>query len=676
MAVEIKLDLDASGATGKIGQVALALKGLERTADDIDIDFDADIGNITDEINKFSEALEGIDVDMDDIGSQLESAAKELNEAEVTVSTDGPDGSTGDGDSTGDDPPFRVSDYTADFPNFSEAATADGSGDEDGFSFHRFKSKLADATGFDTSQIRSLGLSDEADYSDLDWNELQSKAKDEGVYGTNPSRKDLESRLAEKHRFGGREIVIDTDKLGTVSFDRAMQAKRSEGDVDATSPDVGIMDDDRDRKSIFRRSAESAQGVDNLKDSFGSLGSRLRRLKPTMGKYMQLLAAMIPIAVALGTQLLGVAAAMGAVGAAGAGIMGLGLLGHADSLEGSVAEAKSQIQSLKQDTFDVFQPVMQQFAPMQARMFDSMPGGMQGISEAMEGLTAYEDTFYEIGSALAGGMEEAIDIIVRNEDAISQLATRFGGIIGSDLLDFFEWLIKTAYENQELIISLGEAFMDFASIAYNISMIIARIVAAFRPLFSLIASVAELLNSPLIVGILTAVTSFGLLIGTVWKVTTALYAALGALSAFGSGGIIGGIVGGISYLVGQLWGLITTMWSAIFTSQALIATLSALTLGAFAVGSIAAGTMAMDAMQTNGPSSGAGGGMGGGSVGGGGASVYNDNRSYNLEAGGDMDYATQKGVLREIEKGSEESSARNYPDIELESNESNSNRPE
>jgi len=106
------------------------------------------------------------------------------------------------------------------------------------------------------------------------------------------------------------------------------------------------------------------------------------------------------------------------------------------------------------------------------------------------------------------------------------------------------------------------------------------------------------------------------------------------------------------------------MWSAVFASQALIATLSALTLGAFAVGSIVAGKMAMDSMNDTLPSK--------GDSGSGGQTVYNDNRSYRVEGGGNMDYATQKGVQREIERASEGDSASNYPDIELGSNESNS----
>jgi hypothetical protein len=377
---------------------------------------------------------------------------------------------------------------------------------------------------------------------------------------------------------------------------------------------------------------------------FGGLSKKLRKLKPSMSQYLNLLAALIPLMATFAVQAAGAAAALGGVAAAGAAVMGLGLLGHANSMTGAFQQAKLQVQELKGELFDTFQPTMQQFAPIQSQFFDYAPDRLNDVAEAMEGLTAYEDTFYNIFDVAAGVAEDLVKVLVQNEGIIGEMATEAMRIIGTGLVDFLRWLIQTAYENWQVMTQLGQAFLNFATIGYNVAMVVARIVAALNPLFAVIAQITQWLNSPLIVGILTAVATFTILVGTVWKLTTALYAALGALTAFGSGGIISGIVGGISFLVGKLWGLITTMWSAIFTSQLLIATLSALTLGAFAVGAGIAGMGAMSAMQSSGPSGGGRGmGRGGKTV------VYNDNRQYSYEGGSD-DYASQQSAFDQFEE--------------------------
>jgi len=640
MAVEIDLDIDASKATGKIGAVASSLKGLEVIADDLDIDFDADISNITDEIEDFTDALAGIEVGNLGFVDDLDGVADKLDDAldgEIDLNVAG--GNDGGNDSDGTIPPD--------------------------FDIQKFKRQVGEHYGFDPKNIKSLGLRDDADFSDLSWNQLQRKASKAGVYGKNPSRAELEKRLAAQKKFHGRDIIVKTDKLGTVSLERAIRAKKSETDIDATN-DVPIPDKDSDRFS-FRRGSISSEVIEETFDSFDAFGSKLRRLKPTMGKYMQLLAALIPIVAALGTQFLGVAAAMGSVAVAGGAIMGLGLLGHGESMADSFAQAKEQIRSLKEELFQVAQPTMQQFAPIQSRMFDAIPERLDGVFEEIEGLTVYEDTLFELGSALAGGMEESVDIIVENEQAISQLTTRFGGLIGSGLLDFFEWLIQAASENQQLIINLGSSLLSLAAIAYNLSMAISRIVSAFRPLFEIIATVTGFLNNKFIVGLLVAVTVFGTLILTTWKLTTALYAALTALASFGSGGIISSIAGGIAFLVGKLWGLITSLWSAVFASEALITTLSALTLGAFAVGSIAAGVWAADRMSRSGPSGGNGrvSGMSGGV--GGSTTVYNDNRSYEINNHGGNDYASQKAMEDTVRRVGETEDAQSLPPVETSS---------
>lgn len=389
---------------------------------------------------------------------------------------------------------------------------------------------------------------------------------------------------------------------------------------------------------------------DALGDSSDAFGKKLRRLKPTMGKYMQLMAALLPIMVALGVQLLGVAAAMGAVAVAGAAIMGLGLLGQGDSMAESMANAKKSLKDLKKELFDMAQPLMKAFSPMQSRMFDAIPDALRDIFEEMEGMKAFEDTLFELGGALAGGMEEAISIVNDNEQAISQLATRFAGLIGSGLLDMFEWLIQTAYENQQLIVELGSALLSLAVVAYNVSMAIARITTALKPLFDFLAFLTGFLNNKLIVGFLSVITVlvtmmviFTKVTMFVWAFYQAILAVQIALAVLGSGGMLAGL----STFFGTLMVYIQAA-IAHFSALQLAAIGAAAAIAATGIGALAVGGGLAVAGTMSGPPGGSGvgqkSGVGGG---GGGGRTYIDNRTVNVE-GGNNDYADLNAVSNKI----------------------------
>jgi hypothetical protein len=817
MAVEIELDLNAAGATGKIGAVAASLKGLERVADDIDIDFDADIGNITDEIEAFSEALKGVDVDMDNLAGDLKQAAKELDGAEVSVVPDSPDGSTNTGDSTGSDPPSGLVHKLSDFGDVdtSTASATDGgeranllertygehtlmSNSDVGDLFKTRNSRTSNlgenAPGFTPSDMMQrlgtrtgFGLDPESmNLKRMDFQEGLSDdfpgtveqmggelSMEDFARGADPShgsdmpRVDtLEDRIREfkQHSVnmvdGFSELMekrdeaaapIDTpfgdnglnydkrmSELTTEELNDLMENPTQSGDgFMGGGGDGGLLDYDsigedlRERRESLRAEVEDgvggydftdfnvearkqaglsaaelepemgggfstpsdnrgnapglgfsvggsrsgrsnsdiidgnsflskldgieskADGFSALGDSTDALGGKLRKLKPTMGKYMQLMAALLPVAVALGTQLLGVAAAMGSVAAAGGAIVGLGLLGHAESLSGSVAEAKQQMRGLKQEMFQTFQPTMQQFAPIQAQMFDSAPEGLEPVAEAMEGLTVYEDTLYELGSALAGGMTEAVNIIVENEAAISDLTTTFGGLIGSGLLNFFEWLIQAASKNQELLIGLGKDMLKLAVAAYNVSMAVAKVLTAFTPLFNLLVFISEVLNSEIIIGLI-AMVGWLFVLGKAAGMIYALYAGFMTLAS------------GIADAALMMFGYEMSTWGAVAATLALVAAIGLLTLGAATVigGAVTAGAMGASGVPS-GPGGGGGGGVGG--PGGGGQMVYNDNRSYEINSGGGDDYASQKAMEDTVTRVNETNDAQSLPDVETSS---------
>lgn len=391
-----------------------------------------------------------------------------------------------------------------------------------------------------------------------------------------------------------------------------------------------------------------------LNNGFSKIGKTLKKLSPSMGQYMQLLAALIPMLATFAVQALGVAAALGAVGVAGAALIGMGLLGHGETMAGSFAEAKERLQDLKREMFEVAQPTMQQFAPIQERAFNAIPGGMRGIFTEMQGLTAYEDTLFNLGGALAGGMERAFEIIVNNEAAISQLATRFGGIIGSGLLEFFSWLIKNASESQGLFLRLGKSFVSFAKVAFEVAEAVSKVVVMFRPLFRVMAFVAGILNNDFILGFLTIIAVFGAFTLVAFKVSFALWAVATALSAVGSGGVIGTIVGGIALITGKLYGLIVAAWQA----NAALGVLAGLATAGLAVGAAAVSYGAIKQMT---PDVAKGSGAGAGAGAGGAGTVYNDNRSYEINTGGGDDYASQKRTEGVVKKVNETTAATNPP---------------
>lgn len=420
-------------------------------------------------------------------------------------------------------------------------------------------------------------------------------------------------------------------------------------------PDIDS-DDEKGNSALLRRirNIETLDdAMEGLSDGQRKVGRHLRKLKPSMGQLYSLIAAVIPVAVALGTQLLGVAAALGSVGVAAGGIMGLGLLGHGENLEESMANAQDQIGDLKEEMFDVFQPTMELFAPIQDRMFDAMPGGMEGIAESMEGLTVYEDTLFALGDSLASGMERAVDIIVENEQAISQLSLRFGRLIGSGLLDFFEWLIQAASENQELLVELGSDMMTLLAAAYNLAMAITQVVGAFSFWFHLLLGITELLDSNLFIA-LVQIVGWMYILGKTVGMIYSLAVGFKVLTNF---------VFDATY---AMLGYEMSTWGAVAATLALVAAVSLLTFGASAVfGSIgASATMGSDDIPDL-PGGGGGVGNTGNVGGGGGNTVYNDNRSFTIESGGMEDYATQKDVESSITRNSETDAATSRPDVSV-----------
>lgn len=409
------------------------------------------------------------------------------------------------------------------------------------------------------------------------------------------------------------------------------------------------------------------EALESINRGWGKMGRHLRRLKPNMRKIWNLIALLIPIAIGFGTQLLGVAAALGAVAAAGASVMALGLFGHGDTMAESMRNAKKELGDLKKAMFETFQPTMQLFAPIQSQFFDYMPGQMTKIAESMEGLTAYEGTFYTLFDGAVAGIAEFFNIITRTEGEVSQLANRFGTIAGSAILDFFEWLIVTAYENQQMLIELGMAIYHVLGAIYDISMVVSKLVAAFLPLFELLAIVADLLNSRFMLGILGAVAGIMLLSYTITKVLgvaysfwLALMTIKAALILLGGGGILAGISAFFSVLLSYIVATTIALWEMSAALTAVAATLALTGLGAILVG---AGAL-VSGMVTSGTSKPPSQMPGGGSRNGG---RFPGETNVEINNYGEMQNADQQAIRDEIKRSQGESRGMSTPGTEPDS---------
>jgi hypothetical protein len=716
MSVELEIDLKAEDVEGGILGIAGALETLDDAADGLDLDVDlddidvgeitGDIGNTISELQELDDLLTSIEESGSNIGDFDDITHKVKHEHEDA-------GSTNNGDSTGGDPPGDDETSYLDSRSFRERVFGEGPliTDTDlgnlwmrtkmgsNFGKHAPDSPEADIggrkfTGQDTGfgmesaamQDRRMSFHEGLDLpflksemgGDISLEEYASNSPDimpdqnpdptptldSGVKEMLREYKTRQANLRDNVGVTDGIFDIEGGKLysGDAGSDADWAGQRRRNTASVPIPDdahrnVGLspymdrIDGDGSLFSRVDKIRSKSDGIDALGNEMGNIDGVLRKFKPSLGKYMQLLAAIIPIAVALAPALLGVAGAMGAVAASGAAFIGLGLLGHAQSFEGAMADAQERVRGLKRDLFDTFQPAMQSFAPIQARAFDAIPQALDPIAEKMEELTVFEGAFFRMGSMLANGLEMSLGIILANQNAVENLATSFTRLVSTGLLEFFNFLFKAADNNKNLLVDIGSDFASLIGAAYNFTVAITRVISAFSPLVTIVYALSELLRNDLL-------KTFASIVGWMYVLGKS------ALLIYGLAGAFMTLTGWVAKAVAAIWSYELSTWGAVAATMALAGAMALVTAGVSAI----AGSLASGATINGGDSQfdvGNGRGVGGGTV-------INDNRSYRVEGGGNMDYATQKGVQREIEKGSESTSAREYPDIELNSTESDS----
>ena len=694
MSVDIQIDLKAKEAEGKIGAIAASLKGLERVADDIEIDIDDDISELTGIIDELGEALDSLDMDSLNAARRMEKAAEAVDGAEFSVVHDIPEGETGDGDSTGSDPPDGGGGGDASSKSKKTIAKRrfgdifdDVLSNED---LNLLKHDFADfAKGQDihlTDEEKDTPLRERIVSEEFGVG-LHANARGERLKekATPPDFDSFEAFQQEKRRLLEDRMSADFSEIEGGSFrdvnreERAeelspkerieiAQESRSGPSTPLHSKQKTLADTDLYKRINNIRSASDA--FEELDVSQRKVVKSLGRLKPSMTQIRAIVAAFLPLMVVLGTQLLGVASAMGAVAGAGAAIVGLGLVGHGEDMASSMERAKEEVSDLKEELFEVFQGTAQDFAPVQSRIFDKIPSGLSGIADSMKGFTKFEDTLMAIGAILSNDIEKAIDGIVGKEKEIGQLAVRFTEIASSNVLDFFSFLFQVTFENQELLINLGQAVKDLLGILFNFSLLLGRIVAAAEPLIGVVAYLSNLFSNRF-VGSVLSVLVVGALLGSMATRLTLTLLSLGKMLTFvigrlmflGSGSLIKGIQMAFTLLNSYVMTSIANMTALQTAIWGVVAALAATGVGLALVGTGVAAFNAMD-VGSKGPDVSDGGGPG--AAGQSGGMVYNDNREFNYDAGSNDDYATRKEVEDINQRNMEKRKATDLPGVQTE----------
>lgn len=377
------------------------------------------------------------------------------------------------------------------------------------------------------------------------------------------------------------------------------------------------------------------------------LGKALGKMFPSMSMVMNLIAGMIPVVIALGVQLLGVASAMGAVALAGAAIMGLGLIGGGDDMASSLSNAKQEASDLAENLFKAVQPSAKIFAPIQARMFSAIPGRVREIAEAMEGLTKFEGTLFQLGAMFTEGLTSGLKAIEDNSRAISQLTLRFAKLVGTGIKDLFAFLFQEASNGQSMLVSLGKDMKRLAKVIYRASFAIGKILSTFSHMVTVLVIISQLLEYDIIALIVS-------LVGWMWALGQAKVAIVALANAFK--GLIVYVAKGILSMTAFMWSVYGTV-AAVMT---LVGAIGLLTAGL----SVGLGAMSMEMVDTPGsmPSGGAGDGIGAGSENGG--MVYNDNRNINIDNSGSSDYGENRRVYAKIDQHSSREEAQALPEID------------
>jgi len=519
------------------------------------------------------------------------------------------------------------------------------------------------------------GDRDRATIKDLQ-NELQkingqlgSINKKTDASSTSKSSSDSDSRktpplgvdVSFPKRFSGNNFK--QARVGQFSFRSGPKVNRVEGSVlrdslklnQVLSSDKGIsigdsreIDVDRDRSAL--RSLKGSFSAVSLAAS--NMTNSLSNLRPTFGRVRAVIYTLLPALIGLGGQLLAVAAGMTALTAAAGLVTALGLLGgESETLEGSMASAEEKVNDLKQELFEVVEPIADLFAPVTDDLFDEVVNNVRGLTDEFAALRPLTSVIFDALNGTGVIVEELLQSVIRLGPRLESMAGTFGNIIVSGLPEFFNNIFKEGLRTSDVLIKVGVLAFELGRIIYFVSKSIASLISIFAVLTPVLSFVADILGSRIgqslliIIGYLTSLIVIGLafskLVGflatMIMILNTAMTTQLGILGVLKStwtGRWIMDAIGGITKLIGWVAGLNSVLAQA-------AALMSIVTLGAAAIaglGALTAGaaTVVGNNLSGNNPAAQGGGG-----------NTYND---VTMNFQGDMDNASQK-KMEDVARG-------------------------
>jgi len=330
-------------------------------------------------------------------------------------------------------------------------------------------------------------------------------------------------------------------------------------------------------------------------DFANDFGNVLKKFRPTIRTWTNLLAALIPALIAMAGAAVGLAASLGAVATAGAAIVGLGLLGWGDSFSESMRNAQRELKALGSELFGVLLPASNQFQPILEDWIQATPGEVQELVDPLQDLTAFADTLGQIGGGFINWVGNVLDAMVSLEGMVSQVVLRFGRLIGGEIIAFLSSMVREVYRNQEAYLRLIAAFGSVVELIFNLAKTVTFALSVFAPFISLAADLAGLLGNQVVSGLIAAVAGLWALN----KVAGIAMLAMGALN----GSILATAITMFSSMFPALANMISLLYSYIgAVTNARIATAALIGTASLGLGLLSFG---LGEVLTSGPQQGA-----------------------------------------------------------------------
>lgn len=337
------------------------------------------------------------------------------------------------------------------------------------------------------------------------------------------------------------------------------------------------------RKELVRSRKEAnanRRSFSQFTRSLKKFGRSIKRFTPGIMTWWKLIGMILPMVIVLAVQFAGVATAMGAVVGAGAAMMGLGLIGHGESMADSFALAERKMNSLKREMFQTFKPALQEFAPISDEFMANLPRRTESLVEPLRGLTVFEDTFIASFNGMVNWTGDLIDTLVEYADVIDQLTMRFGSILGDGILNGVEWLLETSYEEQDVMLEVLSIFKSLIGSIWQLLQGVTTLLSLLEPLFAIFHKIMKFLNNDFGAVVVSTIALMYVLVGTVGSLVQSLM----ILKTAGFASAIMQIAAAAGYQAGTMSALAIATWEAAMAHKALAGAMALTGVGALVVG--------------------------------------------------------------------------------------------